>query len=139
MTAQKIYLISHHELEPVWKLRGTSMTPSKSVADYYKIGVGKEPEKRVSQCQTGTPHELELTTTITSDKPEKAEQRLHSIYKFSHQRGEWYKLTSNAVNSLVALDHIDYSVLSDVAKYSNEWLVDESLYVAYKNRVENDE
>lgn len=140
MSGRLIYLIAHRETEAAWKSRNISFTPSAKPADYHKIGVSNDVENRLSMLKSGTPHKLELVTTIESDDPEAVEKELHRIYSFSHQSGEWYKLTSNAINSLIALDEIQAGFIQEIGGYQPDWLVNgSSLYVEYMNEVSDDE
>jgi len=125
MSEQKLYLISHHETEARWKTRNTGMTPTEYPADYYKIGVSTTPKRRLSMLNGGTPHQLRLQSVIDSDDAKRVEEILHKVYSFNAQTGEWFKLTSNAVNSLVALDRINVDEMESVGGYRPTWLVED--------------
>jgi len=86
---------------------------------------------RLSNLRTGTPHELELVTTIASENAKVVESLLHDIYRSGNRSGEWFKLTSNAVNSLIALDRLEPADLEPLTGgLIPSWLTDPtSLYL----------
>jgi hypothetical protein len=106
MTDQKVYLISHHEVTKSRDYLQVSKEQRKKFADFYKIGIAEKPEKRLSTLSSGTPHELELVTTIQSDSAKTVESYLHAIYSYGKHNGEWFSLLPNEVNSLKGLDYI---------------------------------
>ena len=55
-----------------------------------KIGVAKNPQKRLAQLQTGSPNKLEIVKTIPSNQPFKLEKEMHNENASKHYRGEWY-------------------------------------------------
>jgi hypothetical protein len=115
MSEQSIYLISHHELEKRKPIHRNPDYPRwEKPADFYKIGISKDPEWRVENMNTSTPHNLKLQTTIESDTPKKVEDKLHSIFRRQLQQGEWYWLTANQANSLKALDRLSLDELRHV-------------------------
>lgn len=116
MSEQVVYVIGHRPTEPAWKNRGLPIVSEPRTADYHKIGIGQNPDKRVGSLSVGTPHELELVTTIESSEPKTVESELHRQFSFGRQSGEWFKLTSNQVNSLVALKHIEPGEVQSLAK-----------------------
>jgi len=112
-----------------------------SPADYYKIGIAENPKTRLSNMSSGTPHKLKLVTTIKADDAKGVESSLHSIYHLSKHKGEWYSLLPNAVNSLKALDRIDYNEIKAIQSDSatDIGVCGPSLYVEIMNRRDNDE
>lgn len=62
---------------------------------YYKIGVSKHPNKRVSELKTGNPSPTKLITTYLTEYPTKIETALHNRYSHYHKDGEWYDLSLN--------------------------------------------
>lgn len=116
MSEKLIYVIGHRPTEAKWKNRGLPIESEPRVADYHKIGIGQNPEKRVDVLSVGTPHELELVTTIESSDPKAVESELHSQFNFGRQSGEWFKLNSNQLNSLIALSHIEPGEVQSVHK-----------------------
>jgi hypothetical protein len=132
MSEKKLYLIGHCEMEPRWKYEGIPMSPAVHRPDYHKIGIANNPGHRVSTMRSGTPHKLELITTLESDNAKVVEQRLHGLYRQSKQNGEWFKLTPNAVNSLKALDRIDAQDMTSLPRTQAQML-DTGLYVEIMN------
>lgn len=127
MSERVIYLIGHREVEPRWRTARTSFTPTKKWFDYYKIGIATDVRDRLNNLSVGTPHELELITTVESSDPKEVEDRLHFMHSFSRQKGEWFFLTSNTVNSLTAFDRLEVSDLDGVDR--SEYINDSSLYI----------
>lgn len=131
MSDQLIYVIGHCETPRNYRTGLKSRpTVDEQFCDYYKIGIAEDVETRLSALRVGTPHKLYLITTLESDKPKKVESILHNIYHSGRQSGEWFFLTSNAVNSLRALDRIDYADVEGFERFRQERRVhDTSLYV----------
>lgn len=128
MSDKQLYVLGHCEKEPEWKYNDIQLQPPVSLPDYYKIGIANDPEQRVSNMSSATPHVLRLITTLESDDAKAVESKLHSIYSKSRQKGEWFNLTSNAVNSLTALDRLDRTDIPN-GLTSQAQLFDSSLYV----------
>ena len=59
----------------------------------YKIGIGRNPRKRMQQVQTGNPDRLIIVDVYESENASKIETALHN--RFSHVRnvGEWFELS----------------------------------------------
>ena len=55
-----------------------------------KIGISKNPKKRMEQLQSANPHELKLRVVI-DDCHEGVEDDLHHFFKNYHIRGEWFE------------------------------------------------
>lgn len=58
----------------------------------YKIGVSKDPKKRVKQLQTGSNEDLKLIESFASNHPHKVETALHNRFFPNKKRGEWFSL-----------------------------------------------
>lgn len=68
-------------------------TPNK----WCKIGMSKQPYKRMSSLQTGTPLEITLVHRIfTFDMP-LLESKLHKYYQAYWLRGEWFDLSESMI------------------------------------------
>ena len=65
----------------------------------YKIGISKNPKKRVKQLQTGNSHKIKLIFFEEVKEAKKAETIIHNFLKDSgnHISGEWFSLTDNQV------------------------------------------
>lgn len=61
---------------------------------YLKIGISEDPEKRLSQLQTGSPLELSLIdkVKVRSESEAKAiESAMHIHFRGKRIKGEWFK------------------------------------------------
>ena len=64
---------------------------------WYKIGISKQPYRRMTQLQVGTPLEITLVERVfTMDAP-KLEKALHEYYQAYWMRGEWFDLPTGEV------------------------------------------
>ena len=64
---------------------------------WYKIGISKQPYRRMTQLQVGTPLEITLVERVfTMDAP-KLEKALHEYYQAYWMRGEWFDLPTDEV------------------------------------------
>src|SRR5712664_604855 len=69
--------------------------------EFYKIGYTQsDPVKRLSSLQTGSPYRIELLGTTSGSQED--EQRLHEFFAPKRERGEWFRLTSDDVQSILA-------------------------------------
>ncbi len=59
-----------------------------------KIGISKNPEKRVRQLQTGSSEKLLLLKIFDITNDRQIEKRLHKMLWQNRQRGEWFALTN---------------------------------------------
>lgn len=126
---QSLYVIAHREKrrqnDPMADVFGRLKQP-----DYYKIGIASNVKKRLSILNGGTPHELELITTLSVDDAETVERYLHRYAgSFDHDRGEWFRLLVNMVNSLRALDYLEAQNVKEVVINSRRFHRRESFYV----------
>ena len=60
---------------------------------YYKIGVSKNPQKRLLELQTGNSSPLKLIETYQSEHANKIERTLQRRYSHFHKKGEWFNLS----------------------------------------------
>jgi predicted GIY-YIG superfamily endonuclease len=60
---------------------------------YYKIGVSKNPAKRIKQLQTGSSEDIRLIYSYSSEIPYKLEMALHNFYSMYNVNREWYNLS----------------------------------------------
>ena len=124
---QTLYVIGHREVSY------GALTDKRFVSrpDYHKIGISQNVENRLSVLSGGTPHELELVTTIDVDEATTVEEYLHRINRNHFQnRGEWFRLRRNMIQSLKALDQLTGENVEQV--YHNWSTLDRrvSFYVA---------
>ena len=59
---------------------------------YYKIGISKNPTKRIQQLQTGNSSPLKLIEVYQSEQADKVERILQRRYSHFHKEGEWFDL-----------------------------------------------
>jgi predicted GIY-YIG superfamily endonuclease len=62
---------------------------------HYKIGVSKNPRKRVRQLQTGNSSELKLVEVYKSEFAFEIEHALQRRYSHLHKEGEWFDMSIN--------------------------------------------
>lgn len=55
-----------------------------------KLGISRDPQKRMKQLQTGNSQELELVAVRKADNRFKDERQLHIENNASHIHGEWF-------------------------------------------------
>jgi len=81
-----------------------------------KIGVAKEPEKRILELQVGNAYLLTLIGKIPANSRKHAEyleSRLHKYFSRYHIRGEWFQ--GKKINIKQAIDYIG----NDCLKYED--------------------
>lgn len=59
---------------------------------YYKIGVSKHPQQRISELQTGNSSILKLITTYQTEFSHQIERALQRKYSYLHKEGEWFDI-----------------------------------------------
>lgn len=57
----------------------------------YKIGVSKNPQKRIKQLQTGSGEELKLISVYETENARKIESALHNKFLMYKTNGEWFE------------------------------------------------
>ncbi|MFW5847331.1 MAG: GIY-YIG nuclease family protein [bacterium] len=65
---------------------------------YYKIGISKNPQKRLKQLQTASSSKLNLIETYKSHRYSKIEKALHRLFNHGSKIGEWFDLDIVDVN-----------------------------------------
>ena len=60
---------------------------------YYKIGVSKNPQKRIKQLQTGNSSKLKLIDTFRTEHANVIEKTLQRRYNYLKKEGEWFDLS----------------------------------------------
>lgn len=69
---------------------------------YYKIGISKDPRKRVKKLQNGCPKQLVLWATLRCTYPTNSvETDLHKQFSESHVRNEWFDLSEEQITAAV--------------------------------------
>lgn len=78
---------------------------------YYKIGISKQPKKRIKQLQTGNSSELKLIDSYESEYYNKIERTLQRRYSHLKKEGEWFDLSiSEEVSFLSDCKQIEESI-----------------------------
>ena len=78
---------------------------------FYKIGVARDPNKRIRQLQTGNSSKLSLITTYKSPIAYKIEKVLHNRYSYLRKEGEWFDFSINEeVNFIENCQKIEFSL-----------------------------
>jgi predicted GIY-YIG superfamily endonuclease len=60
---------------------------------YYKIGVSKNPQKRLLQLQTGNSSKLNLVEYYPSEYANKIEKTIHNFLSHQKKEGEWFDIS----------------------------------------------
>lgn len=60
---------------------------------YYKIGISKNPHKRIAELQTGNPSSLKLVEIYQSEFASQIEVVLHRRYSHLQKEGEWFEMS----------------------------------------------
>ena len=76
----------------------------------FKIGKAKDPYARFKDLQVGSPVKLNLLHQIDSIQPNRVEYQLHKYFDKQRNHGEWFKLTKEQVDKLIAIEpfQLDY-------------------------------
>lgn len=73
--------------------------------EFYKIGIGGNPKKRLSQLQVGNPYKIELVafSTVSLLRAERFEGFFHDLLSDNdlRVRGEWFKLSDKIVGLIL--------------------------------------
>lgn len=73
----------------------------------YKIGISKEPQKRIKQLQTGNGEKLRLIKEFKNPSkiyPENVmERRLHFLLRQFRKTGEWFEFRDMDTERIIAL------------------------------------
>jgi hypothetical protein len=79
-----------------------------------KVGVSKDPERRLETLQSSCPYQLKLLTTVRTEDAYLLESVLHNQYGKWCYRGEWFELPDKIVQELVDKDFIDAALWAEV-------------------------
>ena len=69
----------------------------------YKIGISKNPYKRIKELQTGNSLNLELISIFETCFANKLEKTLHRTFEHLHDRGEWFFLSPDDIKGFIDL------------------------------------
>ena len=84
---------------------------------HYKIGISKNPKRRIKELQTGNSSELRLVETYQSVYAVNIERALQRRYSYLHKEGEWF----------------DMSIINEVTFLSECQKIEEMLIYLEKN------
>ncbi|QYB17692.1 hypothetical protein PV-S19_0328 [Pacmanvirus S19] len=70
--------------------------------DKVKIGISKNPQKRLKQLQTGNPNKLIIYHMFESEDYKLLERTMHNICKDLKIIGEWFELGYPSLHSLIS-------------------------------------
>ena len=68
---------------------------------HYKIGVSKNPKKRIKELNTGNSAELVLVEMYESEIAYKIEKTLHRKYSYMRKHGEWFDFSIKEDNEFI--------------------------------------
>jgi hypothetical protein len=74
--------------------------------EFFKIGIAKDVQKRLSSIKVSTPHSVELIKSWRCRNPLTLEKRMHAQFKQYKVQGEWFRLPEDAVNFLLAIQDL---------------------------------
>ena len=83
---------------------------------HIKIGIGKNPEKRVKQLQTGSSAKLTILYQREVEYASKIERNLHEDYKFYRLEGEWFEmpiLSFSEIDDKITLYENNFKTLNE--------------------------
>ena len=75
----------------------------------FKIGVAKDPEKRLKQLSLGENAKIIHSKSVAI--PFMIENMLHDIFKDKRESGEWFKLNNDDIGYIKEFDEGSYSEL----------------------------
>ena len=82
-----------------------------------KLGFSADPDRRVSELQTGHCHRLHVyhAEPVCPEKARLFERLLHRDIGYERERGEWYNLTVEQAIAQVRFTVIEYDSVDDLA------------------------
>lgn len=104
---KKEYAKSISSLKPKWVTQYSNKLKNRKgfvyllkTGEFYKIGMTKNVQKRITTLQTATPHKIELLAYKESDNACDDEKTAHKLFKDYRVSGEWFKLPTELVTAL---------------------------------------
>ena len=93
-----------------------------NVKQSYKVGISKNPDKRIKQLQTGCPFSINVVYKIETPHARKVESWFHQDYSDLNTSGEWFLLNPEDLTKakkyiLETVDYFDY-----VEKFEKDYL-----------------
>lgn len=68
---------------------------------FYKIGITKNPKKRMSELQVGNPFKINPIGFYKTKDAEGLECTIHNTFRFVNVSGEWFKIPDEYINTIV--------------------------------------
>jgi len=84
---------------------------------HIKIGIGKSPEKRIKQLQTGSSVKLKLLYQREVEHASKVERNLHFLYSMYRLEGEWFDIPNisfKEIDDKITIYENNYKLLSQL-------------------------
>lgn len=88
----------------------------------YKIGVSKNPNKRLKALQTGNPSPVEILYLYETENAYKIEKSLHNRYSHFNTHGEWFELSIKEETSFMETCASIEKMFSDLKKLGNPFI-----------------
>lgn len=88
---------------------------------HYKIGITKNPTKRLKQLQTGNSLKLELLSVYETNFGNKFEKILHRTYNLLNENGEWFNLSDIDVKNFIKTCNTIENNLKILKENSSVW------------------
>lgn len=76
--------------------------------NHYKIGLSKEPIKRLESLGVKLPFPIDVLHIITAFDRFLAEKALHDYFASQRVNGEWFSLSDNDVQKICGIQHIGF-------------------------------
>lgn len=78
----------------------------------YKIGISKNPQKRLKQIQTGSAEEIRLVAQYETENYGHIEKYFHRKYEYLNTIGEWFNLTlENELSFIDECERVDRNII----------------------------
>lgn len=88
----------------------------------FKIGISKNPQKRIKQLKTGNSSDLKLIDSFYSKHPYKLEKFLQRHYNYAKKEGEWFELPlTEAFSFMKKCEKFEENIL--ILEKNNDFLI----------------
>ena len=74
-----------------------------NAGEFYKIGISRNVDRRITQLSTIPPFDVTLVCTIETDDMLGLENELHTMFSEKRVNGEWFTLSAEDVNYIIEL------------------------------------
>ena len=100
---RKLNSVPYGDLRTSKNVSGFVYLAQASQTRWCKIGMSKQPYKRMSSLQTGTPLEITLIHRVFTFDMVALEKSLHDYYAAYSLRGEWFDLPAECIREFPAI------------------------------------